>query len=139
MIHKLLLVLSVLFSLAVLPAQPQPPTPTPPPAPAPASPPYLDEPAHWQIHDERGATRMRVEVEYGHNNGWADVYYLTYTGVDRNGNPISSWAVAYDWNDGQDIQVYNGDSGLWTTWEWEGDHYVKVGGTENRRSFYPID
>lgn len=136
MVHKLLLALSLLFSVAVLPAQPPPPTP--PPTPAPVRPPYLDTPNRWQIHDERGATRMRIDVVYVGHNGFADVYDLTISGFDRQGNPISNWAMAFDWNEGQDIQVYNNDSGLWTIWEWHEDHYVKVGGTEFQRSYYPI-
>lgn len=138
MVHKLLLALSLLFSVAVLPAQP--PSPTPPPAPAPApAPPYLDEPDHWQIHDEIGSTRMKIVAEYvGTDDDGTDVYELTITGTSREGHPISSWAVAYDWDNGENIQVYNGDSELWTTWVWRGDHYEKLGGTQHKRSYHPV-
>lgn len=137
MVHKLLLALSLLFSVAVLPAQPTPPTPPPAPAPAPA-PPYLDEPDHWQIHDERGETPMRIDAELVASNDVCDVYYLTISGTTRDGVPVSNWAMAYDWNNGQEIQVYNNDSGLWTVWEWRGDHYEKVGGTANQRTYHPV-
>lgn len=137
MLHKLLLVLSLVFAGALLPAQPPPPTP--PPSPVLEPPPFLDEPDHWQIHDEIGSTSMKIVAEYvGTNDVGVDVYDLTITGTDRNGNPISSWAVAYDWNNGEDIMVYNGDSELWTTWAWRGDHYEKLGGTAAKRRYRPV-
>lgn len=45
--------------------------------------------------------------------------------------------LAVDYWDGSVIDVWGDDSGLWTEWQWEGDHYTKVGGTKHKRDFYP--
>lgn len=127
MIHRLLLALSVLLSFALASAQ----------SPLPTSPPHLDAPKYWQIHNETGPMDLKIKAEYMGNDGVADMYYLTVTGT-LNGQPYSSWAIAMDATDGQLLQVYNGDSGRWTGWDWNGDHYDKFGGTANRRSYYPV-
>jgi hypothetical protein len=127
MIHKLLLVLSLLFSFTLVSAQ----------SPQPSAPPLLDAPDHWQIHDGSGPMHLEIRAEYMGNDGISDIYYLTITGT-VGGQPYSSWAIALDATEGETLQVHNGDSGRWTSWEWDGDHYDKVGGTANRRSYYPV-
>jgi len=133
---KFLLLLSLLFLATALPAQP--PAPAPAPAPSQPTPPFLDEPHHWQIHDEDGEMPLEITAEYRGKVGAAEVYDLTITGKDADGDPYSCWAVAFDYSYGMAIEVYNGDSGLWTTWVWQGDHYEKVGGTASVRTYHPV-
>lgn len=129
MIHKLLsvLLLSLLASTAI--AQ-EPPAPTP-------EPPYLDEPDHWEIHGPNGATGFEFTAEYWYSDEWCDVYVLEITG-EVNGQPYSNVAVVFDCGDGTTLDVWNGDSGNWTTWVWRSDHYKKQGGTNNVRTYHPV-
>jgi hypothetical protein len=127
MIPKLLLAFALLFSITPTPAQSGNETP----------PPLLDAPDHWQIHDGNGPMDLEIHAEFVCSDGFTDFYYLSITGT-LGGQPYSSWAIAQDSTGGQTLDVYNGDSELWTQWEWKGDHYDKVGGTANRRSYYPV-
>jgi hypothetical protein len=124
MLHKLLVTFAAFLCIASAPR------PT-------SAPPYLDGPSYWKIHNESGAMELRIDVQFVGNDGISDVYDLTITGT-INGQPYSSWAVAYDSTNGQVLNVYNGDSGLFTEWVWKEDHYEKRGGTPSRRAYYPV-
>lgn len=142
MFHKLLFALCLLFFSSVAMAQPQPqpvpsPAPAPTPTPVPSGAPDLDAPQYWQIHNANGPMDLKIYVDYMGFDGLSDVYYLTTVGT-LNGEPFESWGVAFDDHLGFGLRVYNDDSGLWTMWEWKDGHYDKVGGTANRRSYYPV-
>ena len=106
---------------------------------APLEPPGIAEPSYWQVHDDGGYMGLDILVEYAfydpHHD--ADVYTLFFSGV-VNGQPVS--IVSYLWDDGSGgpLVVWNSDSGNVTEWHWEGDHYVKVGGTYHYREFHPV-
>jgi len=125
MFRRLLLALAFLIPVTLATAQSETP------------PPLLDAPHHWQVHDGNGAMDLQMEAEFHSSDGFTDVYYIVVTGT-INGQPYESWAIALDSGDGTVLQVYNGDSELWSEWHWKGDHYDKVGGTANRRSYYPV-
>lgn len=134
MLTRLLCVLSLLLSFAAASAQPQPAIPSA--ATTAGPPPKLDAPNHWDVYNESGKMDLRIDVVYVGNDGISDVYYTTMTGT-INGQPFTSWAMAYDETEGQTLRVYNGDSHRWTMWEWDIDHYDKIGGTSAKRSYYP--
>ena len=123
MVQQLLLAFAFLFSLGVTPAQDAPPS--------------LDAPDHWQVHNPSGPMDLEMRAELVSSDGITDVYYLTVTGT-INGQPYQSWAIATDSTGGEILSVYNGDSETWVEWHWNDDHYDKVGGTANRRSYYPV-
>ncbi|MFT4513099.1 MAG: hypothetical protein ACI89X_001060 [Planctomycetota bacterium] len=104
---------------------------------APPPPPELDAPDHWEIHGPEGATGFEFTADYWYNDGWCDVFVLEITG-EIDGEPYSSVSIAWNCGNGESLDVWNEDSGNTTTWEWEGDHYNKVGGTSNTRTYHPV-
>lgn len=134
---KTIRVLMSLFLLAAAATAQDPPTPQPQPAPVSTPPPFLDEPDHWDIHGPDGSIGIEIRAGFWYGDLTCDVYWLEITG-EVNGKPYYSFGIAIDCGDGTEIEVYNGDSGNWTTWEWENDHYKKVGGTSHVRTYHPI-
>jgi hypothetical protein len=127
MFRKLLLAFAFLIPVSLAAAQSENDQP----------PPLLDAPDHWQVHDANGAMDLRMDVMFLCSVNGEDYYDIAVTGT-INGQPYSSWAIAIDRGTGEVLDVYNGDSETWTEWHWNGDHYDKVGGTPNRRSYYPV-
>lgn len=127
MMQRLLASVLFVFAAASLPAQ-EPPQPT--------QPPYLDDPDHWDIHGPNGDIGFDVDAEFWFNDGFCDYYVLEVTGR-VNGKPYSSIGLAVDCGEGQILDVWSEDSGNWVEWHWQGDHYKKVGGTSNERTFHP--
>lgn len=101
------------------------------------APPYLDSPDHWDVHGPNGDLKYDLKATYWFTDEQdCDWYTFEITGKGPNG-PFVSTGLAIDCTDGKTLDVWNGDSGNWVTWEWQGDHYEKVGGTANERTFHP--
>ncbi|MCR9246089.1 MAG: hypothetical protein NXI31_13740 [bacterium] len=104
-------------------------------------PPALDDPLHWEIHGPDGSLGMNIEVELLFSEGNVDVFLMA-TEVIIDGEPVVFISYAFqEWFENEtqcEVDVLNGDSGNWTEWHWQGDHFQKVGGTQHQRFFYPI-
>lgn len=129
--HKLLAALLATLMTSAVTAQV-------PPQPEETRPPRMDEPDHWEIHGPNGATGFEFTADFWFNDGWCDAYILEVTG-EVNGQPYTSVSLVLDCGNGSTLDVWSGDSGNWVTWEWHEDHYKKVGGTSNTRTFHPVD
>ena len=97
--------------------------------------PRLDEPLFWEIHGPDGKLPYTIQVEWLGEIGGEELWALD---IYMNGNVVTvSYALVDPW-DLSVIDVFNGDSHNWVEWVWEEDHYKKVGGTANVRTFHPV-
>ena len=125
MVHKLLI--SALFLLMTAPAAlAQPPLCGPPP-------PYIDEPLHWEVHDENGPMGYTLHVTDTMPLEGATLYFMEA----RAGNgAVLGTAMIFEYG-GCTVTAVDGNTGNIVEWTWEADFFSWSDGVK-QRYFHPV-
>ncbi|MFK7740840.1 MAG: hypothetical protein AB8H80_11010 [Planctomycetota bacterium] len=111
----------------------------PAPVVLPEEPPAFLSSQEWRVHDGKGQP-LPYKIVFtwvGFDPITGEMFYdLDIINIDS--GKVVAHGEASDGFGGYVIDVWTSDSGLSYTWEWQGDHYKKVGGTANKRTFYPM-
>jgi len=100
--------------------------------------PPAPESVTWEIHDENGSMGLQFEVALAFVDQYGFCYYLTAHWDEATESYVEDGYLIKPPGDGSLLAAYSFDSKLWYQWQWNSDHYDKVGGTTAIRSYYPV-
>lgn len=125
MVHRFL-VAGLLF-LLMAPVAAQPPVCGPPP-------PYMDEPLHWEVHDENGPMGYDIHVTESWTLEGMTAYFIE---ARAGGGAVLGTGMILDDGNGCTVTAFDDNTGNVVEWTWEADYYSWSNGTK-QRYFYPI-
>ena len=132
MVQRALAVLIFAFTAALATAQGPTPSQAPPPA--------LDS-CNWQIHNGSNQPMgYHVEFELVGISPLGSKIYTFRVIETRTGEDTGIYGAASTKPNGfgYALDVWSSDSGNTYGWQWDGNHYDKVGGTSAVRSYHPM-
>lgn len=103
------------------------------------NPPAIQDPRAWSVHDQNGPTTYEIRVDIYYPDFVLGHWVYVTTSVDTStGRDVGGGVVLVPIDgDGKTCHAWSDDSGLWSRWVWDRNHYDKVGGSPATRSYHP--